>query len=355
MGLGAVGGVTFTQLAKLGVGRLFGFDPDRYGDESWITQPALLEQTGQLKAHVQGRLAAQANPWAKVTTAPAFAQDVPLAVLTQADVIVLAGDNLELLVWAGEFAAGLGKVVVQGAVFGANQHAIVRGFNLSDHNAACPTCQLSEDDWSRMTSRLGCDPATLRLQGITPTQTLPHICATAGQMTAAEVVKWLLGQHDLALSGSEVQYNLLAHRALRTVLPRKAACRAPHRRWRVVDVQQELAHVNLADLAPRTCVTHDCEGLSSWQVHAELPWLTRAACWSCGQVYPIRRFSRLGRKVATCACGGAVWSDLDGRRSIIPNEELAAVWKTPLKKLGLRKGDSVALSRQEDRTWFVLS
>ena len=41
---------------------------------------------------------------------------VPVWVLRQADVFVSAGDNLELVVWAGVRAAALGKPLIQGAV-----------------------------------------------------------------------------------------------------------------------------------------------------------------------------------------------------------------------------------------------
>lgn len=361
MGLGAVGGVCFEQLAKLGVGRLYGLDPDLYGEDSWITQPSLVEQCGRRKADVQGCRAARANPWAEVATAAAFAQDVPLAVLRQADVIVLAGDNLELLVWAGEYAVGLGKVVVQGAVYGAAQQAIVRGFNLADPATVCPTCLLAESDWGHMTSRLGCDPAIMRRQGIEPTQTLPHVCATAGQMTASEVIKWLLGKSDSALSGAEVQYNLIGHRALRTAFTRKAACRGPHRRWRVIDLPQSWRATTLAELASEVDLPPEPEDATrgasrrDWQVKAEVPWIARASCWSCGKVHPVRRFSRLGRSVGRCPCGGVLWADLEGRRSLIPVDDLKAAWNKPLSRLGLRGGESFAFCHDEDVTWLVLS
>jgi molybdopterin/thiamine biosynthesis adenylyltransferase len=348
MGLGAVGGVCFEQLARLGVGRLYGFDPDRYGEASWLTQPSLAKQEGRLKAEVQGRRAAEANPFAHVATAAAFAQDVPLAVLRQADVIVVAGDNLEILVWAAEYAAGLGKPIVQGAVHGPTQQAIVRGFDLSDSDAVCPCCLIGEHEWSRTTSRIGCDPGRLKLQGLEPTQTLPHVCATAGQMAAGEVIKWLLGKTDAALSGAEVQFNLSGYRSLRTTFTRKENCRGPHQRWRIVEVEQSPQEVTWATLVNGK---RDARLL----VKAEIPWITRGACWSCGKVQPVRRFSRLGRKVARCACGGMVWADLEGRRSIIPSDDFPEIWEKPLAKLGLRPGDSLAICDDEDWTWFVLS
>jgi molybdopterin/thiamine biosynthesis adenylyltransferase len=357
MGLGAVGGVCFEQLARLGVGRLYGFDPDRYGEASWITQPSLARHEGRFKVDIQGRRAAHANPWGTVSTAAAFAQDVPLAVLRQADAIVIAGDNLELLVWAGEYAAGLGKPVVQGAVHGPTQQAIVRGFDLSQADAVCPCCLIAKHEWSRTTSRIGCDPGRLKLQGLEPTQTLPHVCAVAGQMAAGETIKWLLGKNDAALAGAEVQFNLDGYRSLRTNFVRKENCRGPHRGWRIVEVEQSPPEATLRRLARSLSGRMVTRGASDlhWLVKAEIPWIARGSCWSCGKVHPIRRFSRLGCKVARCNCGGVIWADLEGRRSVVPSEDLLEVFDKPLAKLGLRPGDSLAICKDEEWTWFVLS
>jgi hypothetical protein len=136
----------------------------------------------------------------------------------------------------------------------------------------------------------------------------------------------------------------------------------------VVKVDRPLGKVTLADLAELVEGGNEEEGRSRserlvtrgasdphWSVKGEVPWITRGSCWECGTVHPVRRFSRLGRKVARCRCGGPVWSDLEGRRSILPAEDRDAVWTTPLAKLGLKPGDSLAICGDEDWTWFVLS
>jgi hypothetical protein len=167
-------------------------------------------------------------------------------------------------------------------------------------------------------------------------------------MAAGEVAKWLLGKGDTALAGAEVQFNLAGYRSLRTNFVRKENCRGPHSRWRVVELQQAPQTLTLAELLKGRI---DAQLL----VKAEVPWITRGACWSCGKVHPVRRFSRLGRRVARCPCGGVIWADLDGRRSIIPSEDLAEISEKPLLKLGLKPSDSLAICDDEDWTWFVLS
>ncbi len=138
-GLGAVGGEIFCSLARIGVGKLIGIDPGRYREDSWRTQPALPEHAGQAKARVQGLRARRHNPAGQVWAAIGRAQDLPLSLLREVDVIVTAGDNLELPVWAGNMAAALGKkALVQGAVHGPTWTALCRTFNLASAASPCP-------------------------------------------------------------------------------------------------------------------------------------------------------------------------------------------------------------------------
>src|SRR5262249_31162061 len=99
-GLGAVGGRCWLHLARLGVGCLLGVDPDCFGPESWRTQPASFGAS-ESKARSLGEQAQQINPDIQVLTGRGLAQDVPLKLLRRADVLVVAGDNLEVVVWAG--------------------------------------------------------------------------------------------------------------------------------------------------------------------------------------------------------------------------------------------------------------
>ena len=138
-GLGAVGGEIFCALARLGVGKLIGIDPGIYREDSWRTQPALPEHSGQAKARVQGLRARRHNPAGQVWAAIGRAQDLPVSLLRKVDVFVTAGDNLELPVWAGNMAAALGKkALIQGAVHGPTWTALCRTFNLVSAASPCP-------------------------------------------------------------------------------------------------------------------------------------------------------------------------------------------------------------------------
>ena len=228
-GLGAVGGIAFELLARLGVGDLIGVDPDRYREQSRATQPMSASDAGKPKALVQGERAHAANPQVRVRTTIGLAQELPLRLLRGADLFVAAGDNLDLLVWAGVQAAALGKPLVQGAVHGETWTAIVRGFDLYEPDAACPACILGQRDWTRLHSRAGCDPGAAPMPGLEPTRTLPTICGTAGYLVAGEVLKWLVGPDEQTLRGQELTFCVRTHRVWRTELPRRRNLPLPAR------------------------------------------------------------------------------------------------------------------------------
>ena len=349
-GLGAVGGEAFQQAARLGVGSLCGADPDSYDDDSWLTQPADHGHAGCDKAWVQGGLASAINPRVNVETLRGFAQDMPLAVLRRADVFLAAGDNLEVLVWAGGLAAALGKPLVQGAVHGETWSAIVRAFDLTDPEAACPACTLSDSEWRNLRARQGCDIRTDRLQGREPTRTLPNICCAAAQLAVGESLKWLLGRQQAALRGEELTHCLLTYKTWRTTLPRNPDCRYPHRRWNLVDLPQTVQDATLGTLA-ELGTRQDGLVETLLQVRGEKPWISFALC-GCGEQVPVRRFAKLGSKVGRCRCGQMLAAGPAGMRSTIPTADLHACWEQKLAELNVRDGEAVGMSVNDDWTYF---
>jgi molybdopterin/thiamine biosynthesis adenylyltransferase len=352
LGLGAVNGRSLELLARLGVGRLIGVDPDVYSELSWVTQPALPADAEQPKAVVLGGQAHAINPGIEILTAVGFAQDVPLKILRQADVFLAAGDNLELPVWAGTFAAGLGKRLIQAAVHGETWTALVRAYDLSDPESPCPACALSDKDWLHLSSRVGCDPGTALAQGREPTRALPMICGTAAMLGVSEVLKGLLSRERQALRNEELVYCVLTHKLWRTALKRQPRCRCPHQRWSLVDVPEGPAETTLAQLAARLGADRERDHL---QVRGELPWISGAVCAACGREHRTYQFARLGAEVGRCGCGQALAAAPLGMRSVIPAADLRACWDRPLSALGLGPGAALGLSTNEEWTYFLLA
>lgn len=348
VGTGAVGGTASQVAARHMVGTQILVDPDRYGEDSWRTQPALPTDAGQFKAWVQAQRAYDIHPHGTVRAAVGFAQDVPLAVYRQADVLLVAGDNREVLAWVGQVAAGLGKPLIQGAVHGESWTAFVRVFDQGDPEAPCPSCLINEAEYRLLGTRLGCDPARARLQGKEPTRTLPVICGMAGNLAASEALKRLLNVQAKPLAGEELAYCLLTHRLLRTELPRRRRCRGNHRRWRQVEVSESLAQVTLTTLAASVGM-----GVTpGLQVRSDLPWISFALCAVCGRKTEVRQFARLTQPVARCHCGAIVAAGPMGKRAVLPAGDLQACRDLPLPALGLGPGAAVGMSEAEDWTYF---
>ena len=282
------------------------------------------------------------------------AQAIPLSLLRDVDLFISAGDNLDLLVWAGNLATGLAKPLIQGAVHGPSWTAIVRCFNPAVASAPCPGCLLGSREWQQLTVRYGCDPASSQParpeNNSQPTRALPALCVTAAQLAVVECVKKLLALDEQSLESEEISYCLLTHQLLRSELPRNPQCRCPHEQWETIDVGESPSWVSLSSLASTIgCTKSQC------QVRGEAHWFSQVSCQACGASIPVRRFARgFGIELGACLCGEALTTSPQGAYSILPAHDLESCWERPLPQLGLEAGEAVGLSRGEGWTYFFL-
>jgi hypothetical protein len=283
-----------------------------------------------------------------VITAKGLAQHMPLWVFRQADLILIAIDNLEVLVWAGTRAASLSKPLVQGAVHGETWLTSVRNFDLTHANNACPGCGLSQREWATLRSRIGCDPNTLREQGIEPTRTLTCVCGTAAHLLVAEALKWLFPIEKPRLTGGELAYCLLSHKAWLSAYARNQDCPCPHTRWDLVDVAAPPDSVTFGSLMDQT------RGATP-HVQGELPWVSFTVCPSCeSSSIPVRRFGRPGETLGRCACGEPLVASPIGIRSVLPSEDFRLCRDLPLSQLGLRSGQAIGVLADDHWTYYFV-
>ena len=348
LGLGAVGSVAFEHLVRSGVGHVDGVDPGRYGRESFLTQSSM-SQAGQPKAVVQGMHASLVNPSVSVRTAVGQAQDLKMGDLRRADIILVAGDNLELPLWTGRQAVTLKKPMVEVAVHGETHLAIVRGYDLQNGENACPRCSIGKSEIHQQKSRFGCDPSTTISTSTEATRTLSTICATAGSMGANEVIKWLTGNEELALRGEELTFSMLSYFPLRTQLPRQQMCEAPHNPSELIDLPSSSLTTSMRALAETIGCNPDNKLL---HVRSEIPWISFTICASCERKQPVRRFARFGRKVGNCECGHFLTTVPQGMKSIVPSDDLRACWEMSLDEIGLKDGEAVAMLDNEQWVYF---
>ncbi|MCA9055578.1 MAG: ThiF family adenylyltransferase [Planctomycetaceae bacterium] len=347
-GAGAVAGSACESLTRLGCGLLV-CDFDRFGPDSFRTQWCDAGDWGRHKVDVLGDRLRRIHPSSRLTMARGYVQDLPWQLLYRSLGLLSAGDNLQMLVWQGKLTAALGKPLFQGAVHGETLSAIVRRWDLSNPDAACPACALGAADWSRLAIRQGCDLRSLHTGGGVATQTPPFVCITAGQMAAAEVAKLLTGveQSPAAL---EVLYCLQSHRIIATELQRNPDCRCPHERWEVEILHDSPDQLTLADLLRRSPfhTRTDWRGLEVW---SETPWCHFAMCERCDRRLPVRRFAFPGDEVGTCTCGGQLLATPQGLRQAIPAVDLMQRAGTLLSEAGLLSGRAIVIRDGDAPPW----
>ncbi|NOX56212.1 MAG: hypothetical protein GXP27_17570 [Planctomycetes bacterium] len=347
-GLGSVGGRLFVQLSRLGVGELYGVDPDRYEPASGRTQPSQFSDAGRKKSEVCGERAAAVLPDGFVATAATSVQRVPYWLLRHVDLLIASGDNLAMLLWLGRTAMGLAKMLIEGAVDGDTWTAFCRVYDLRHPDNACPGCTLSEKDWPTITTRHGCDPRHDAPE-MPSTRTLPFVCATAAQIACAEVARhfWELPP---VMSGSyEIALCLLSHRLHVTRLQRNPNCRCPHERWAVRDLPDSPAKATFASVLDRL-------GISDRSVAfcGEQSWIRSAVCERCGQRHPVRRFGEVGEQVGICSCGGPLIATPMGVRHLISSVDVEAQRHVPLGQLGFRSGAALGLLCENKATYVFV-
>jgi hypothetical protein len=227
--------------------------------------------------------------------------------------------------------------------------AIVRGFDLSDAAAACPACNLSDLEWARVDTRIGCHPRSTLSQGPEATRSSPVLCSAAAHLAAAEACKWLERRSEHALRGEEVMYCMQSHRVFRTRLPASSQCRCPHRRWQCLDIGQHPARISLEQALAN--LGQDVDRL---QVRGEKPWCSFTICSACGSQVLIRRFAAYGTTLGSCSCGQNLEPVPVGMRSVLPQDDVWACRDKPLSALGLQPGSALGAGRGGDWTYFFL-
>ena len=347
-GAGAVGARAADTLARLGCG-LTVVDPDQFGPDSFRTQACDADDWGRDKVGVIARRLRRAHSAAPLAAVRAFVQEVPWQFLAQSDALLSCGDNLQMVVWLGRMAAALGKPLLQAAVDGESFSAILRRWDLRGPEVACPACAMGAADWNGLSIRRGCDLKTLHTGAGVPTQTPPFVCATAGQMLAAEVTKYLAGV-DLPSPSSEVIYCLHSHRTIATELVRKPDCRCPHEHWRVEYVAERPEQISLATLLQRSPF-HLRTGWRGLEVWGESSWCHVTECAGCERRVPVRRFARPADTVGRCECGTELTATPLSLRRAIPAQDLQQRAGDALSEVGLLSGRGVVFRDGDAPPW----
>jgi tRNA A37 threonylcarbamoyladenosine dehydratase len=139
VGTGALGAAAARSLAHLQVGELRLVDRGRFKPASLITQPITPSDVGRRKASAIARLCKDISPRTRVMAFDGPFQELVLADLVGASVVIVAGDNLSLLHDTGERCARLGLKLIHAAVHGETLTAQCRAYGHTTAGSPVPS------------------------------------------------------------------------------------------------------------------------------------------------------------------------------------------------------------------------
>ncbi len=350
--VGAVGRVVSTHMARLGVAELSLCDPGRYKAVSTLTQLDDPADVGRPKVEVLGRLAKRVSPGTRVRTFDGPFQTLGLDAFADADLCVIATDNIRAEIELGQIALNLGKPLIHAAVHGASLTAQVRVYGNATGDGPCPACGLTSQEWDALTREIeySCENP-LGGHALNPTASTSHLCSIAGDLAVNQVVR-----HALRLGkdvvDQEVEFNGYTLNIRVAPLRRRPDCPVDHTRWKPLTHERPLAEATLRELA-RTAGLHDEGRLerASFRV-GETIWVQRAVCGE-GHGQTVERFVNDGDHAGLCAdCREPLLAEPFYTHTAVPSRQLLARLDRPLRELGPRRPDWVLVREDGDAVLF---
>ena len=302
VGVGAVGATAARSLAHLQVGELWLVDRGRFKPASLITQPITPSDVGRRKASTIARLCKDISPRTRIMAFDGPLQQLALADMIGASVVIIAGDNLSLLHDTGERCARLGLKQIHAAVHGETLTAQCRAYGHATAASPCPVCLFDAEEFQMMTEErvLSCEGFRKSSgdefgRSRNHTASLQPLCALAGSMAALQAVRLAIGL------GPPVQDTLLelcacTWRTIVTPIRRNQNCPCAHERFTLRPVPRALRDCTLADLK-RASRLPSANGTPSLITVEGFRWVERGRC-GCGGARPLSRLLRIADSTA---------------------------------------------------------
>jgi molybdopterin/thiamine biosynthesis adenylyltransferase len=367
VGLGSLGGRLAVDLARLGPAAVWLCDHKLFKPESPITHDVGPDVIGQPKASTTGRRILAVSPRTRVSIHDGPVQTLPLDAFAEADVVVLASDNLLAEVHVAERCQRLRKPLLHVAVHGDSLTACVRVVGNASPAGPCLRCAfgLAEEEALNHETTFSCEGgrAGLAQAGLVgqPTRSVAALCALAAALAGQQLIRWALKLGE-PVEDTCLEYNGYRNATFLARLTRNPACAAEHMGWTVARAGRPLAGCTPRELA-------NLAGLNGAADKTALAvdgfvFVESAAC-GCATPSPVGRFVEAGQTaLGPCsACGAARQPAPFFTRQSVPLRLLGGASERPLAALGagdaacvlVRAGGAAVLLRQPDalesRAW----
>jgi hypothetical protein len=362
VGVGSVGRAVALGLARLNVARLSIVDPARYKPESLLTQPIGPEDVLQKKASNTARACKRISPPTRVFSHDGTAQSLPVVSLADADIVLLASDNLSAEIDVGQTCIHLQKPLVHVSVHGDTLVAQVRFFANAGGEGPCPACAYGAHEW-----RLLDEEAVFRCGGpdsrspdsdiprkVAPTMSVAFLCSLAADLTLVQVARHAIGL-GAPVSDTLLEYCGYTHATTVSALRRNPDCPCDHSAWMEAAAPRPLDECTLGELALAADGARAPEDTEPAFGIDEFDYVETAAC-ACGGSQPVGRFLRAGAPLGRCsACGERLsahgfFSRHLAAASAIPSlldRALVDVAPRPPRWVIVRRGDRTTLFRHD--------
>jgi molybdopterin/thiamine biosynthesis adenylyltransferase len=356
IGNGSVGLGLALAAARLQVKGLDLIDGGHYKRASLLTHDILPREAALAhpKALHAARLCKQISPATRVRAYAGTIQSMAMDALADADLAVLATDNVAAEVEVGKRCLHLRKPLVHAAVHGETLTAQVRFYRNADAAGACPACFLNRTEIEHLSAGLTfkCDGSGAAPQAaataVAPTRSVSSLCGLAANLAMIEILKYVVGlgpkRGDFVL-----EYAGYTNRTVVTPLgPRPSTCFCDHDTvWTLQEPPRPLSECSLGDLAAAAGLAADLRRVA-FSVD-QMVYAQAGAC-GCGKPRRLERFAVPGvSQAGVCeTCRQPVYADAFFSHRPAAAACLGAAVRRPLRELGAPDPRCV-LVQQDDR------
>ena len=291
IGCGSIGARVADSLARLAVKTLWLVDPKIFKPESLLTHFIDSSEIGQPKASSLGRRCKCLSPETGVWVFDGSIQQLRMDAFTDADLIVLASDNLTCEVEAGQRASQMACPLVQGAVHGESLTVAVRFFANAAGTGPCPYCLFGEAEIEALRNEVtySCEqqsgPVALLPGATLPTTSISSLCSLAADLVGLQILRHVLAL-GVPVADTILEHNGYTHRTTITPLRRNPLCPCDHQPWRLLTPPQPLTQCTAGELAAHAGADPDNGGAIAVDGFV---WVEASRC-QCADACRVGRF-----------------------------------------------------------------
>jgi len=358
VGCGAIGRSVALHFARLKISKLWLIDKKKIKKESLLTHAVVPQEISMPKATSLGRLIKTISPETRV-----FAHDGPVEMLDlmsikDADLVILATDNLNAEIMVGQLCLWLRVPLIQAAVHGDTLVSQVRFFGIDDQSA-CPACGYSRAEWNALNrqTRYSCEAGVsgemkAKICG-PPTLSVSFLCSLAADLCLAQFLRYTLDLGS-AVDNTILEFCMYTHKTAVSPLKRNPNCPCDHTRYTRVCTLGKISELSLTEIAG--IAGYDREsGLTGISFKlGNMQYCEQGFC-KCRQNRSLKRFIPPGKWLGRCSsCSENIYPHPFFTFNHVPAALVADQMECRLGELGIEAEKWVML-RGPDRSVLILT